>query len=121
SHGVDRETGRRWQAYLLCPRSPDFLPEGEWRAIADLSPDALPESPTRADALAALRSVGEPASPHRRPWASRGWFNHAVGWAERTLDEAGIQRLAPAQQFSVWSLSSVIKFDTSAGAYYFKA
>ncbi|MEA2579328.1 MAG: hypothetical protein QOE83_220 [Actinomycetota bacterium] len=57
---------------------------------------------------------GRPAG--LQPWEYPGWYASARGWIETTLP--GVMDI---EQFSTWSVSSILRAQTSAGRYYFKA
>ncbi|MEA2520837.1 MAG: hypothetical protein QOI81_483 [Actinomycetota bacterium] len=57
---------------------------------------------------------GRPAA--LQPWEYPGWYADARGWIETTLPG-----VTSVEQFSTWSVSSILRTQTGAGRYYFKA
>ena len=57
---------------------------------------------------------GRPAA--LQPWEYPGWYAGARGWIETTLP--GVTNV---EQFSTWSVSTILRAQTGAGRYYFKA
>jgi phosphotransferase family enzyme len=51
-----------------------------------------------------------------QPWEYPGWYEDACGWIDTTLP--GVTNV---EQFSTWSVSSILRAETGAGRYYFKA
>ena len=51
-----------------------------------------------------------------QPWEYPGWFATAVDWIEATLPQT--ERV---DQYATWSVSSLLRIETAAGRYYFKA
>ncbi|MEO8477784.1 MAG: aminoglycoside phosphotransferase family protein [Actinomycetota bacterium] len=50
------------------------------------------------------------------PWGYPGWYAGACGWIETTLPG-----VVGVEQWSTWSVSSILRAQTAAGRYYFKA
>lgn len=51
-----------------------------------------------------------------RPWEYPGWFASASAWIE-----ASLPGVLSVTQYATWSVSSVLRVQTEAGRYYFKA
>ena len=58
----------------------------------------------------------EGSPPALQPWEYPGWFATAVDWIEATLPQT--ERV---DQYATWSVSSLLRVETAAGRYYFKA
>ncbi|MCA9863818.1 MAG: phosphotransferase [Thermomicrobiales bacterium] len=117
----DPDARQQWISYLLQPR-PAVLPHhGRWLPIRDLAPADLPDDPHREILETALRELDAPPPLARRPWAERGWFAEAETWAATALHAAGAPPSRPPAQRRTWGLSTVWRYETPAGAYYFKA
>jgi hypothetical protein len=119
--GEDRDTQRRWVTYLLQPR-PDAMPRhGRWVPVRDLALSS-PLADRGWDVLVvALRGLDEPPPPTRWPWSERGGIEGAEAWVDATLRAAGLVRSGPPVQLRTWGLSTVLRFGTPAGDFYFKA
>jgi Phosphotransferase enzyme family len=119
--GEDRDTQRHWVTYLLQPRSDAMPRHGRWVPVRDL---VLSDPPADrcSDVLAvAFRGLGEPPLPTRRPWSERGWFEGAETWVDAALHAAGLAWSRPSVQLRTWGLSTVLRFGTPTGDFYFKA
>lgn len=118
---VDRPARHLWLTFLAQPNTLQVPLTGHWIPIATLEPDSLPDDPSRAPLLSALRAIDAPPPVTRRPWATRGWFEQAVDWSTAALHAAALELLSPPVQIRTWGLSTIIRFDTSDGACFFKA
>ncbi|MFF2372748.1 phosphotransferase [Agromyces sp. NPDC058110] len=74
-----------------------------------------PLAPVDADAATAT-------APHalRMPWAEPGGPAATLRWADATLAEQGVSRIAPAEQVRSWNLSSLWMLPTDAGSVWLK-
>lgn len=55
------------------------------------------------------------------PWYRSGWFAATMAWADGVLAAAGLERTARPQQTKHWSISAILRFQTTAGDVYLKA
>lgn len=115
---VDRARRHLRLVFLMQPQSSAMPASGRWTPLNTLD---LPDDPGCDSLLTALRSLDAPLPSTRRPWTARGWFEQAVAWSTAALHSAGLQQLSPPCQIRTWGLSTVIRFHTSHGPYYFKA
>ncbi|MDJ0530999.1 MAG: phosphotransferase [Xenococcaceae cyanobacterium MO_207.B15] len=56
----------------------------------------------------------------RPPWARSGWFNEASTWIKEQLDKLEYEQLTPIEYVKSWSISCILKVQTSAGTLYLK-
>jgi hypothetical protein len=119
--GEDRETRQSWLTYLLQPR-PEAMPgHGRWVPVRDPALSSSPADDCWEVIAAAIRELDEPSPATRRPWSERGWLAGAEAWVDAALGAAGLTRSGPSTQLRNWGLSTVLRFETSAGDVYFKA
>jgi hypothetical protein len=94
-----------------------------WIARSDLSETALepPELSSVFHAWFAEQETG--VIPRLRPpWERRGWYEEAARWILSECARLGHTPSGPIEQLkAAWSLSSILRVRTSAGALYFKA
>lgn len=57
----------------------------------------------------------------RPPWAQSGWFSEASAWVEEQLEKLEYQQITPVEYLRSWSISCVLKVETTAGTIYLKA
>jgi hypothetical protein len=65
------------------------------------------------------RAGAAPAA--RVPWARPGWRAEATRWIEGQLEAKGERLIGPVEVRRTWSLSCLLKLQTTAGVFYFKA
>ncbi|MEM8718612.1 MAG: aminoglycoside phosphotransferase family protein [Cyanobacteria bacterium P01_G01_bin.39] len=56
----------------------------------------------------------------RPPWGQSGWYNQASNWIKQELDRIGAKQLAPVEYVKSWSISCVLRVETSIGNLYLK-
>ncbi|MGK7935387.1 MAG: phosphotransferase family protein [Xenococcaceae cyanobacterium] len=56
----------------------------------------------------------------RPPWAQPGWFSQVSTWIREELEKLGYKQIAPIEYVRNWSISCVLKIQTTAGNIYFK-
>jgi hypothetical protein len=97
-------------------------------------PDGWRETPTAAaelDVEAALRGrlhdwIDTRHAPARNdrlrpPWGRPGWFERAADWIVATLGDADLPAPTSIAQFRHWGISAVMRVDSGADRYWFKA
>ena len=57
----------------------------------------------------------------RPQWAREGWLRSAAEWIEERLLARGVELAGPVRQVKSWSMSSVLRAETSIGDVYLKA
>jgi hypothetical protein len=60
-------------------------------------------------------------SPLRPAWEQPDGFAEMAGWIREQLDCLGITPIGGIEQQKIWSLSTILRVETSAGTLYFKA
>ena len=56
----------------------------------------------------------------RPPWAQSSWFSEASTWIEEQLEKLEYKQIAPVECVKSWSISCVLKVNTTVGTIYFK-
>lgn len=94
-----------------------------WIASSDLTATDLEPAALSAVLRAWFHERETGAIPIiRPPWERRGWYAEAVRWILSECARLGYAPLGPIEQIkAAWSLSSILRVNTSAGALYFKA
>ena len=96
--------------------------DGAWvppKAWADVQFEAPEHGPPVRKWMAAAQSGEVPAQ--RAPWARRGWYAAATAWIDRTLEQAGLARTGPVEQWRTWSISCLLRVMTTGGEFFYKA
>ena len=102
-------------AYIFTEDLSDQAPlVGSWRDEGAIA--ALTDERDRAAVSQWFTEDREGRPTALQPWGYPGWFATAVDWIEATLPQA--QRV---DQYATWSVSSLLRIETAAGRYYFKA
>lgn len=93
---------------------------GRWVPI-----DRLPDLPEVHQAVVdpwLKEMAGAPVSPMRPPWERPGWYRQAESWIHQQLDDLGLKRTGPVEQFKgAWSWSCILTVPTTTGKLFFKA
>ena len=102
-------------AYLFTENLSDQAPlVGSWRDEEAIA--ALVDERDRTAARQWFTEQREGSPQALQPWEYPGWFATAVDWIEATLPQT--ERV---DQYATWSVSSLLRIETAAGRYYFKA
>ena len=102
-------------AYLFTENLSDQTPlDGSWRDEEAMT--ALKDERDRTAIRQWFTEQTEGSPPALQPWEYPGWFATAVDWIEATLPQT--ERV---DQYATWSVSSLLRIETAAGRYYFKA
>jgi hypothetical protein len=102
-------------AYLFTENLSDQTPlDGSWRDEEAIT--ALIDQRDRTAVGQWFKEQTEGSPPALQPWEYPGWFATAVDWIEATLPQT--ERV---DQYATWSVSSLLRVETAAGRYYFKA
>lgn len=108
--------------YEVENRSVAWTPSGRDRWVGRDMLAALPLGmPEQRAILEAWFDEAEQGKPsQRRPWARRGWLDATTSWIRDQLRQRGItfQRV---EQLRTWERSCLLRVQTDAGDYYFKA
>jgi hypothetical protein len=104
------------------------------RATVERQPDGWTSVPADACSLSvepalkerlhdwvAERSGRAVPDPRRPDWARPGWYAAASEWIDRSLTERGLPRPTAVLQFRHWGISAVMRVETPARRYWFKA
>jgi hypothetical protein len=57
----------------------------------------------------------------RPPWFRPGWYQRARDYLAQVMQERGVVRRGPVEQVKQWSMSSVLRVDSSGGRLFLKA
>ena len=119
---VDRENSQQELIYVLEIRHPDWIPpaDSQWvghDTLAGLEL-ILPEQRT---VIATCLRESEEIPPLRPPWARRGWLPLVETWMHEQLARLNYEIVAPIEQVKIWSVSCVLRAQTTNGNVYFKA
>jgi hypothetical protein len=102
-------------AYLFTENLSERTPlDGSWRD--EEAAAALTEERGRTAVRQWFNEQTEGRPPALQPWEYTGWFATAVDWIQTTLPDT--ERV---DQYATWSVSSLLRIETEAGRYYFKA
>ncbi len=102
-------------AYLFTENLSDQAPlVGSWREEEAIT--ALMDERGRTATRQWFTEQRDGGPPALQPWEHPGWFATAVEWIEATLP-----RTERVDQYATWSVSSLLRIETAAGRYYFKA
>ena len=111
-HDPGEESG---DAYLFAENLGDQTPlDGSWRDEEAVT--ALMDERDRTAIRQWFTEQREGSPSALQPWEYPGWFATAVDWIEATLPDT--ERV---DQYATWSVSSLLRIETAAGRYYFKA
>ena len=111
-HDPGEESG---DAYLFTENLSDQTPlDGSWRDEEAVT--ALMDERDRTAIRQWFTEQREGSPSALQPWEYPGWFATAVDWIEATLPQT--ERV---DQYATWSVSSLLRIETAAGRYYFKA
>jgi hypothetical protein len=113
------------RVYELEIQAPRWTPPAgtRWIAGSDLAATALAPAALSAVLHAWFLERETGAIPLvRPPWERRGWYAEAVRWILSECARLGYALSGPVEQVkAAWSLSAILRVNTSAGALYFKA
>lgn len=56
----------------------------------------------------------------RPPWTQPGWYDRASNWIAQELERLGYQQIAPIECIKTWSISCILKVQSTVGTLYFK-
>jgi hypothetical protein len=114
--------GSTRRVYEVENRSVAWSPAGRDRWVGrDMLAGLTLGIPEQRAILEAWLDEAEQGKPwQRRPWARRGWLDATTSWIRDQLRQRGItfQRI---EQLRTWERSCLLRVQTDAGDYYFKA
>lgn len=97
------------------------FPEGNWINLSALKnlPLKFPEHKSVIETY--LTEIASGDIPELRPpWAREGWLQSATQWIDEQLLELNYQRLSPVECIKNWSISCVLRVNTTGGNLYLK-
>ncbi len=106
--------------YQMENHSSEQLPsKTAWVGHEDLSNFKL----TNSEHSAALENwfTDRTFSRPQAPWEKEGWFAQASVWIHQKLSTLGFTILEPIEQLKVFVFGTVLRVETEAGRFYFKA
>lgn len=108
--------------WLMENHTPDWTPpEGaRWIDGAELAALPLADEAQRAPLLRTLDELAQPEPATRLPWMRRGWFKEAQAWTRQTLEALGYTLSSEAEQFKTFSISALLRTETTQGLLFFK-
>ena len=122
NYQVDQEQREVKGIYVLEQHKPnEEIQLGTWynrQTLASISCLELEQKSIVEGYLIELENNRIPKS--RPPWARKGWFREASAWIEAQLEKLDYQQIAPIEYVRSWSISCVLKVQTTAGTLYFK-
>jgi len=124
-HGTDSPTDdavTRYQAAEhLCTQSNPKMPT-YWAPVSTVSQDSVAdECDYRAIKQVAAVCNGEMAAASAGPFSRLGWFNELHNWIESVVEPIGFHVNGRFRQLNASSSFSLIRFETSGPAVWFKA
>jgi hypothetical protein len=106
-------------------QAPQWTPPAgtHWIACSDLAATTLEPAALSALLRAWFFERESGAIPSLRPaWERPGWYAEAVRWILSECTRLGYATSGPVEQLkAAWSLSSILRVNSSVGALYFKA
>lgn len=122
SYQVDQEHHNIKAIYVLEQHNPtEEISIGTWydlQTVASLS-CLEPEQKSIIEAYL-IELENDNISELRSPWARQGWFGEASTWIEEQLEKLECKQIAPIEYVRSWSISCVLKVQTTVGNLYFK-
>jgi hypothetical protein len=107
--------------YELEPHAAGTPAGGAWLDRAELERIDLAEPEHRPLLLRCLdERADDEVGPLAVRWARPGWFAEAAGWIRAQLSDLGLEATDVLQE-RTWSISTVLRAETAAGDFYFKA
>lgn len=117
SHDLSPHGGGVTRVHMLAVHGDAPTPAGaRWCELDALG--SLPDGDTRV----AREWIGTLPPPRDgRDWCRPGWFESACAWITAALRDTGVARVDAIVQLRNWMSSCVLRADTPAGEFYFKA
>ena len=108
--------------WLMEQHTPDWIPpqDAKWADVNSLENIPLQDEILRSALSQAVATLQEPDPVERVPWMRRGWFTTAQKWMADTLVAQGYELKAPPEQFKNFSLSALLRAETTSEVIYFK-
>jgi hypothetical protein len=110
----------RCQVMECCHDSETPKRPATWTVVSSLSADSFANS---ADYIALQRSLDQVFKPadSSRPFVRLGWFEELQAWVKQVIHPLGIELTGNFSQFNACPSFSLIRFETTGPALWFKA
>jgi hypothetical protein len=108
--------------WMMENHSPDWIPpqDAKWADLNALTAIPLIDEILREPLQQTIATFHDPEPVERVPWMRRGWFATAQQWISKTLITHGYELKAPPEQFKQFTLSALLRTETTTGTVYFK-
>jgi hypothetical protein len=120
-----KSNGRRVKVYFLEGHDPVWQPPqgSHWAGPGDLPGVTLtvPEMKPLLEEWLAGPVKAAPGQPPAPGWIYPGWLDEVETWVGEKLAAQGIHLTERLEQLKSWSISCLLRFQTSQGDYFFKA
>lgn len=122
SNHVDRENSQQELIYVLEIRHPYWIPPADSQWVGNDTLNRLELMlPEQRTIIASSLHESEEIPLLRPSWARRGWLALAETWIHEQLAHLNYAIIAPIEQVKIWSVSCVLRVQTTIGNVYFKA
>lgn len=122
SYHVDQEQRKIKGIYVLEQHNPtEEIQLGTWYDHQTLASLSCIEPEQKSIIEGYLIDLENDRIPELRPpWVRKGWFREASTWIEEQLEKIDYKQIAPIEYVRSWSISCVLRVQTTAGTLYFK-
>ena len=119
---IDREQRQIKGIYVLEPQVPtEEIPTGIWCALSTIDNLSFVDPEQKSVVKTYLTEIESGNTPKLRPpWAQPRWFAKASAWIDEQLEKLKYKRIGSIEYVRSWSISCVLKVQTTAGTIYFK-
>ena len=122
NYQIDREQHQVKGIYVLEQHIPtEEIQTGIWCALSTIDNLSLINPKQKSVVKTYLTELESNNTPKlRSPWAQPGWFGKASAWIDEQLEKLKYKRIGSIEYVRSWSISCVLKVQTTAGTIYFK-
>ena len=109
-----------WQVMECCHNSHTLSVPAVWIPVSSLSAESLADSADHVALRKSLDLLGMPPDDSQ-PFLQLGWFQELQAWVEEVSQQLGVKLTGKFCQFNASPSFSLIRFETTGGALWFKA